>query len=192
MGCNIDGLAPWFKIRSDLWLGAMPKCGTRSIRFAVAHKITGKTYNELLPSKIHGEFPWFKNIEPGSGHRTIVVRNPVDRFRSLWRNQCRDCSAGISPRGTRREITPEQLFDMCKRQDNQHYYKQTHLLKFRVDEIIKLETLSDWWLEHWGEPLINHNVTIKLPSDDRGITPGLLAKVEGFYGDDMKLYMDAR
>ena len=169
----------WWSLKPDLWLGAMPKCGTSSMVKALGGDIKGSMARDV-----------YKFVEPKSGRRVAVIRNPVDRFCSLWRCQARDGIPGIAPKSFRPKITPSRLLDMCRKQDNAHYIKQIHLLKF-ADKIIKFESLPGWWRSEMGYELQVYNATEKRISDEDVLTQDILRLVSEFYAEDEQAYLNA-
>lgn len=180
-------LRPWYRVTPSTWLGVMPKCGSSSVRVAITRRYTGSE-RFIVASKIPREL---RSGVPGRGQLLAIVRNPVARFCSLWRNQCRDGVPGVARPTKRRSITPEELFTICLKQDNPHYYKQSYLLKW-TDNVIRLEMLDDWWLKETNNPLERWNASEVLLTDDDLLTDSLLSKVAEFYSEDMQMYLSAK
>ena len=119
--------------------------------------------------------------------KVFVVRHPLDRFLSLWRNKCRDHGAGVAVEG----FTMEQLFErIISGTPDEHWVCQVDMLgKHRKDaELIRLESLGDWWYENMQAelPKLNESAPYDKISDE------LREQVLDHYAADVELYNDAR
>lgn len=115
--------------------------------------------------------------------RVFVVRHPVARFLSLWRNKCRDGEQpGLGVCG----MTQEQLFQHIRTaRDNYHWSRQTDLLNGVECEVVRLEEIGDWWQKNMGGvgfPRLHST------DGETAIAPELLAKVRVHYLDDLRLW----
>lgn len=118
--------------------------------------------------------------------KIFVVRHPLDRFLSLWRNKCRDRGSGTAVEG----FTMEELYQrITTGQPDEHWTRQVDLLgKYRKEaELVRLEDLADWW---WN------NMQAEFPrlnqSDNYDeIDPDLRERVLAWYADDVVLYESA-
>jgi len=114
--------------------------------------------------------------------RVFVVRHPVERFKSLWRNKCRDgeqANLGIAG------MTPEQLFEHIQTaRDNYHWTPQVDLLGGVEAEVVRLEGINDWWAENMGGEFPRLHST----EGDVDISPELLEKIRTRYQADLRLW----
>ncbi len=115
--------------------------------------------------------------------KMFVVRHPLDRFLSLWRNKCRDYGSGAGVEG----MTMDELWQrIITGQPDGHWQRQVELLgKYRNEvELVRLEDLPAWWYE---------NMLAEFPHENRSapydkIDPELRHKVLEHYAEDLKLY----
>jgi hypothetical protein len=116
-------------------------------------------------------------------HKIFVVRHPLDRFLSLWRNKCRDHGSGVGVEG----FTMEQLWQRIQNgQPDGHWISQMeHLGKYRDQvELVRLEDLPAWWYENMQAEFPHENQTA--PYD--AIGDELREQVLAHYADDVELY----
>lgn len=115
--------------------------------------------------------------------KVFIVRHPLDRFLSLWRNKCRDRGAGVAVEG----FTMQQLFDrILTGPVDDHWRKQVEWLgKYRKEaELVRLEDLPAWWYENMLAEFPHENQTA--PYDN--ISDDLRDKVLDYYAEDLDLY----
>ena len=103
----------------DCTLGVPPKCGSSAVHACLQERYG---VDSLTNCKDVG----LVKHELVSGRVIFVVRNPIDRFDSLWRNKCRDGGKllGHDIDG----MTPAELFGYIKQNDNHHWTPQHTLL----------------------------------------------------------------
>lgn len=115
--------------------------------------------------------------------KVFIVRHPLDRFLSLWRNKCRDYGGGVAVEG----FTMEQLFERIQNgTEDGHWQRQVDWLgKWRKEaELIRLESVPAWWYE---------NMQAEFPHENRSapydkISDELRDKVLAHYAEDVLLY----
>jgi hypothetical protein len=116
-------------------------------------------------------------------NRVFIVRHPLDRFLSLWRNKARDHGKGVAVEG----FTMQQLFDRIKTgTPDEHWIRQVDLLgKFRKGtELVRLENLAAWWWDNMQAEFPHLNKTDNYDE----IAPDLRDQVLEHYAEDVKLY----
>lgn len=156
-----------------LSIGAAPKCGSASIRDALSGC-------EVQTQVV------------GAGRRIWVVRHPVDRFISLWKNKCRD-GHKLQYRGNRyfvKDWTLEALLSFIESnpQPPNHNWAQQHQLEGGHDStLIALEHLNEWW-EEQGFGIM----PVSNPSaGDVEISDAIRGRIIKHYVCDMNLYAEA-
>lgn len=115
--------------------------------------------------------------------KVFVVRHPLDRFLSLWRNKCRDRGSGVAVEG----FTMRQLFErIVTGPEDEHWTRQVDMLgKYRKEaELIRLEALPEWWWQNMQAELPHENRTA--PYDE--IDDDLRDMVLDYYAEDVALY----
>ena len=75
-------------------LGVPPKCGTRSVLAALREQI-GYT-GSIEEAGQHISRVDFQRIPDGDYELFFVVRDPLARWASCWKNKCRDRHGGIA------------------------------------------------------------------------------------------------
>ncbi len=188
-------VVPW-----ELAIGAAPKVATRSILFSIAkHFQPDATYESVSPSewftigKTHG-FHRYRPHEahkriPRKFHRVAIVRDPVERFASLWRCQIRDKITGILGDLNFSVIrTPEDLIQAVHNHPlgNVHWSHQ-HLFLKNAHEIVRFEDFPAWWVNHFGEegPVLQHVNTTQGQTD---IVEATASRVRNHYEQDQRIY----
>ena len=173
---------PW-----NLTIGAPPKCGSSSIYDALQREFG---VDDL---RYCDDVALLKR-ELVSGPLVFIVRCPLARFKSLWRNKCRDGGRldGHDVKGK----TPEELFDYILTHYNHHWTPQRELLGTLDAELVALDSLAMWWSWHisflllgaYDAPLNELNETWGgVPMSDE-----LKRHVLEYYADDLVLHALAR
>ncbi len=171
--------AGWLVVKEwDLVVGVSPKCGSGSIRAAIEAE----------------GLDWWKRADPTKhANRVFIVRHPLDRFQSLWRNKCRD-GGRLSKGGGRgmHEVigmTPEELFEYSLDNPNHHWTPQTVLHGHVPCMVVRLEDVGLWWdnLEQTTKPFPQVNAT----TGDVPIRMGLMRRLLRYYADDFELWRNA-
>ena len=122
--------------------------------------------------------------------RVFVVRQPIERWASCWKNKCRDGGklAGHEVNG----MTTDEFLNYTMMEDNIHWLPQSTQLKESgviPTEIIRLESMNGWWRGEFGTyfPCVNASAPglyVALPSDT-------LAILKLYYRDDLRLWENA-
>lgn len=128
----------------------------------------------------------------------FIVRHPISRFKSLWRNKCRDGHGNTYTKDTRyptwrklHNVTPDELMDFIEAGNTDaHWMNQTKVLGRLQATLIPLETLDEWWeVQGFGDLRpYRANTTIR---DDTEFSDVLIKRIETFYADDVELYNKA-
>ena len=125
----------------------------------------------------------FREIE---GDVLMVVRPPLDRFKSLWRNKCRD-GGKITGRALI-GLSPEGLFDLILRDiPNSHWVQQRDFLDSIPGgctvRVVRLENLQ----QYIPTALPRRNAT----EGDVPMSADLELAINKHYAADVRLYEDA-
>lgn len=135
----------------EFTIAAPPKGGSSSLkRFADTSDLE---YNYIPHNQV-------------SGKAYFVVRNPFDRFASLWKSKCRDKRAiadkkvhGMPPRAL--------MLHIMEGNKDVHWTRQVDLIGGLDVELIALDNLNDWWKEKgYGELEVVNNTTGKMPTNE--------------------------
>jgi hypothetical protein len=151
----------------NLNIGTAPKAGCQTLKHTLIDE--GLTYYSGWPQ---------------SDRRVWIVREPIARFKSLWKNKCRD--EGKIARGTDDPTfsagwSIDQLLDTIESGLwNHHWAQQSAYENGRATEIITLEGLWDWM----GIEGKVRNTT----EGDVELTQRQLERVKEFYKSDLELY----
>ena len=116
----------------------------------------------------------------------FVVRNPLDRFKSLWRSKCRDAAniKNYSVCG----MKPNELMEhILEGNRDVHWTHQLTLLDGLEVNLIPLELLDSWWQQCGYGELERTNIT----EGEVEIDDELREQILTFYADDVELYRDA-
>lgn len=116
-------------------------------------------------------------------HKIFIVRHPLDRFLSLWRNKCRDHGSGVGVEG----FTQEELWHRIQNgTPDEHWIRQIEMLgKYRKEaELVRLEDLPGWWWKNMQAEFAHEN---KSDNYDE-ISDELRAQVLEHYAEDLRLY----
>ena len=182
---RLPAKAGWQYIREwDMVVGVCPKCGSGSIRAAIDAE--GLEY-------------WHRADPMEVSRRVFVVRHPLDRFESLWRNKCRDgglvrVGKKIAP-GTFHQLdglTPRELFEYSLKNPNHHWTPQIVLhgqVAQRECRIVRIEDMNTFWhkLPDSTHPFPQHNRTHGKVEYDME----LMDEVLNYYEDDYILWAQA-
>lgn len=147
---------------------APPKCGSTAIKQFIY--MNEKDVMSLRQHQVIGKV-------------VFVVRDPLSRFCSLWRNKCRD-GAKIGDRWPIKGMTPTELMNYIESGErNVHWTPQYKMFGKLKPEFVPLEYLDDWWSDNGYGTLGRFNVTEK--DDVVDINP---KRVIDYYSKDMELY----
>jgi hypothetical protein len=165
----------WFYVPEwDTQFAAAPKAGSSSIRQAILNE----------------DLNYVRSL-PGAGRSIFIVRHPLARFLSLWKNSCRDgATLAITKGGERHNLkglTPLQLMRYILNNENDHWATQTSLLGDTEAETVRIESMSRWWDEfpHSTQPYPRTNVS---GGDNPDLGKRLLSVINSHYGEDLELW----
>ena len=119
-------------------------------------------------------------------NKVFIVRHPLDRFLSLWRNKSRDHGSGAAVEG----LTMDELWQRIQDgQPDEHWTRQVEMLgKYRDQALlIRLEDLPEWWHENMQAEFPHENQSA--PYDK--ISDELREQVLTHYAEDVRLYDEA-
>lgn len=162
----------WFVVPDwNITIAAPPKAGSSSLK---------KFFYESEMDNVK-MVPRYQ-VNPNS-EIFFVVRNPLDRFISLWRGKCRD-KDNIKDRRVY-GMEPNQLMDHIEAGNRDvHWAFQITLLDGLDANLIRLENLNNWFTDcEYGE-LPKFNTT----DGDVEIDDGLKKRILTHYADDLALY----
>lgn len=171
----------WFVIPQwNITIGASAKAGTSTLK------------DFIYENSIECEYLPHHNV---GNNVHFIVREPVSRFKSLWRNKCRDGHGNLfsmsTPYPTWRELlqaTPEELMTYIESgRTDAHWMNQTKVLGQLPATLIPLDMLDEWWLaKGFGDLRFCHtNETIE---DDTEFSNELIQRITTFYAGDVELY----
>jgi hypothetical protein len=149
---------------------APPKCGSTAIK------------QFIWMNEVDNKVTLLQQYQVG-GKIFVVVRRPLDRFGSLWRNKCRDQE---DIRDTRvYGMSPEELMTHIESgARNIHWTPQTAMISNLDVTLIPLDLFSTWWGRRgYGELGKFHATDGEVDMDD-----SLKDRVLTFYADDVMLY----
>lgn len=180
----------WLPTESRV-LSVPPKCGSSAVYFALEASFTRPLADSPDDVQI------FKaKLIPKDALVTFVVRHPIDRFRSLWRNKCRDGGRLKGFGSGLKGLSPEKLFELIQHADNHHWIRQAELYReipytHSPPEIVRLENLSNWWAENLPHfaPLVPKNTTGEI--DTPYLSLELRAALDEWYAEDTAMWRQA-
>ena len=115
-------------------IAAPPKCGSRSVLLAIVnHFYPGETYQTATPSKYKEKYEHYRYMDKSQikpdWHKLAIVRDPIERFASLWAHHCRDDIPGI-PHHLRGKASMDDLLRYIERcpNENPHWTPQTQII----------------------------------------------------------------
>lgn len=179
------GFRSWYLI-GDTYVCVPPKCGSTSFMRAVdAEARDGLDFRARMKEKKRG--PWAPQdvVRRKHGRRVLAVRDPVSRFRSLWRHLVRNDETRLwwadrhrIPMGI---TSPDELLSFIKRfpMGNYHWYPQYGYVVPGV-EIVRYDRL----LSGLNLPEVVANVGSPSDMDDQ--IPEV--EVMSFYSMDQALW----
>ena len=182
----------WYELPDwNITIGAPLKCGSTTIKHFIF--INDVPFYHVTHSQVRGDV-------------YFVVRHPVDRFMSLWRQKCRDDSQYIQwgapingepkigkPNYSRKtwdilsNATPEELMDYIEAENSEpQWTPQTKILGKLDATCIPLENLSDWWTDRGYGDL--ESARINSTSGTEVLSDDLTQRILTFYAKDVELY----
>ena len=190
LGLRIQRVWGWYELPDwNITIAAPFKCGSTTLKHFI-HDNDIPFYH-ILHSQIRGD-------------AYFVVRNPVERFMSLWRQKCRDKSVNVimvqggeyvvgSPNYNRRtwdtlaDATPEELMDYIEAGNSEpQWTPQTKILGNLNATCIALDDLNDWWTNQGYGDL--QSARINSTSGTEVLSDDLTQRILTFYAKDVELY----
>ena len=155
----------------EFTIAAPPKGGSSSLkRFADTSDVE---YNYIPHNQVRGK-------------AYFVVRDPFDRFASLWKSKCRDKRA-IAKNEVHGMTPHELMLHIIAGNKDVHWTKQVDLIGSLSVGLIALPALNDWWRDNgYGELEIFNNTTGAMPADDV-----VYDWISDYYAEDFVLYTEA-
>jgi len=181
-------LRQWYlDSRRNMLVCAPAKCGSNAVRRAINPKWAEGNFRRLARRHKCGPFaPADLSLNKFKGvARYLVVRDPVDRFASLWRDKCRDGRGSPRILEHTKGLTPDQLMDLIERYPfgNSHWYPQ-YAYKIPGAIPVRINTL----LELMGvDPTAVVGGTTKFDDDP----PMPVERIMQHYRHDKRLYEEA-
>ena len=174
-------VTPW-----NLAIAMTPKCGSTSIYQAIHDEFncTDVRCGDKFDSLSTAQVPAFLPV-------LFVVRHPLDRFLSIWRQRTLPQYESASGK-TLLGLTPKQLWDGRDKGDD-HWKSQTSLLGGLREQatIVRLEDLSVYWQHMTPSKVELPHVNITLPYWPAELDRKFIGKIETYYADDIELYNGA-
>jgi hypothetical protein len=151
--------APRWLIVNDLAIAVlvMPKCGAQTVYSAIAKRLgVDLRRPAFIAQEISGcEFVWAQQLEQRFDlERICITRDPVDRFKSLWKNKCRDGTTGIP--SELYGVSPDELLDaiVTMPYGNPHWSPQADWEYGLSHQLVPIDQFHNWWgddIEIWNE-----------------------------------------
>lgn len=167
----------WFYFNEwDFVITAPPKCGSSSIKqYVWMHEI-----DDRVSTPLHSD------VKKMHCDKFAVVRNPLDRFASLWKSKCRDkmpvrnnAVHGMSPRALMEHIASGGR--------DVHWTPQYKLSKGLDVKLIALPNLNSWWAANgYGELGVFNKTSGTMEMDET-----IREWIRDFYAEDYELYTKA-
>lgn len=153
-----------------------PKCGGSSIKQFI-------WMNELEDKIVH---LMQNEAKKTPGENYVVIRNPLDRFASLWKNKCRD----------KDNIKDTEIYGMSPNQlmthienghKDIHWTPQSAMIADANVKLIPLDMLGFWWRHNGlGELGVFNSTEGEVEIDNE-----LKTRILTFYADDVILHNKA-
>lgn len=172
-------------ISTGITLCVPPKCGGSSVMASLMSHYDVKALVDV---------PDITLIPPCSVSTPVmqVVRHPVARFASLWRNKCRDKGRLLGHQEALWGLTPAELLTYVKTHHNRHWEAQATVRReLATDDVtlVPLYALSAWWRDNTPYPALERlNLTA---GSMYNIDKGLADSIAWHYRDDVELYEES-
>ncbi len=170
----------------NLAIATTPKCGSTSIFRAIQDEFG------CTDVRCTDKFPLLSTNQVLTTMPVLfVVRHPLDRFLSMWRQ--RTTPGYDSPSGTTLHgKTPRQLWEGRDEGDD-HWKTQTQLLgKLREQAtIVRLEDLYVYWRHMTSSTVEIPRVNVTGTQWPEHLDYRLIRRIERFYADDIEMYNGA-
>lgn len=153
--------------------GVPPKNGYQSIRKV----LNGQSGPVRIPLNRLKHFP----------RKVFVVRHPVERFMSLYRNKCRDGERGLH---LDHIASPRALFEHIQTAPpDDHWARQVDLLApfHGKAELVQLDRMADWWRDNMPGEFPHLHQTADREAPD----PELFTDLALHYRADLDLFFEA-
>ena len=170
----------------NLAIACTPKCGSTSIYQAIHDEFNctddhcGDKFENLSPNQV----PTFLPV-------LFVVRHPLDRFLSIWRQRTLPGYQSASGKALH-GLTPKQLWEGRDKGDD-HWKSQTQLLGVQREQatIVRLEDLSIYWRHMTPSRIELPRMNVTLAHWPAQLDRRLVKKIEKYYADDIEMYNGA-
>jgi len=165
----------WYYFKEqNISLMAPPKCGSSSIKQFIW---MNELENDIMMIKHH----------EARGDIYCVVRDPVDRFCSLWKGKCRD-KGHTRHNEHMHSLTPSRLMDFIESGvKDVHFTPQVDMHGALSPMLIPLQHFGSWWEQNIFGQLGKFNATEGIIDID----DELRARVLTFYAEDVILHTRA-
>ena len=167
----------------DITFGVPPKCGSSSVHAALQEAFG-------CENLVYCDNVRLLKTPPEGAPLVFVVRHPLDRFKSLWKNKCRD-NGKLAGHGTNLfGLTPAELFDYISGHHNHHWTPQSELLGILATsmytDIVALEDLTQYCVDNvpYMPPVSVYNKTNGVVE----LSVALEQEITDYYADDVTLY----
>jgi hypothetical protein len=125
------------------------------------------------------------------GHCVFIVREPLSRFKSLWKQKARDEDVlwDDDKEAILAGMTPEELMDYIEDPAHldPHWNTQISQCGAWAHELVPLEKLDRWWIRRGLPALPRHNKT----EGEVELSEELEERVLKFYKKDVEFYKQA-
>ena len=108
----------------------------------------------------------------------LAVRHPVDRFRSVWQNKCRD---QMGPPVEVYGMTPDELMDYIEVVEDRHWRRQSENLTGITQPVLVAELLQMIGAEKHINKTERQDSDPDMPID----------RILNYYADDLRIWEDA-
>lgn len=166
----------WYMFRDwDFTIFAPPKCGSTAIKqFIYMHELDDRVLS-LRQNKVVGDL-------------YFVIRDPLSRFCSLWKNKCRD-EAYIGDAWPIAGMSPTELMDYIESGvKNVHWTPQYKMMGSLTPILIPLELFGFWWKQSGlGELGVFNSTEGEVDIDDE-----LKERILAHFAKDLELYHKAQ
>ncbi len=163
----------WYCPRWNIILGCAPKCGSTSL------------FKVLRDNNIS---VWNPEGHNWNAYAVWIVREPVSRFTSLWKDKCRDGDPlwDDGQDYVLLDMNPEQLMDFIETgpMKDSHWATQTSLCGRSVNEIVPLDKFTAWWNDRGFPEMSTQNES----EGDILLSTELITRILDHYSKDVALY----
>lgn len=174
---------------------APPKCGSRSVLLTIVqHFYPAQDYQTATPSVFKERYQYYqymgRHALKDRWPKLAIMRNPVDRFASLWAHHCRDGVPGI-PKKLRNGAKMHHLLEWIRNDlyGNPHWAPQTNIIGNDLTpglKICDLKMATTTWQEFMpatAPPLAHVNQT----SSPVPVPDYIVEQLKLIYEDDFRV-----